>query len=97
MPEIESAEETNYSMSHPARLVEPLERCMEARLRPGRSGWSSAVHLQLDLEQTFGVRAPIGAIVKALQELGRRRSVRLLLDDCGTLWYRIRPDEPPSP
>ncbi len=88
-------EETVYSLNHPARLVDPLERCMLDRLRPGRSGWSSATHLGHDLERLFGVRAPVPAIERALRELGRHRRIQLLLDDAGTLWYRIRPEGSP--
>ena len=88
-------EETVYSLNHPARLLEPLERCMEARLAPGRSGWSSAGHLASDLTRLFGVRAPVQAIERALREIGRYRRVQLLLDDAGTLWYRIRPEGAP--
>ncbi len=62
------------------------------RLRPGRSGWSAAVHLGHDLERFFGVRAPISSIERALRELGKYRRIQLRLDDAGTLWYRIRPD-----
>jgi len=97
VPDAGSTGETARSLNHPARLVEPLERCMQARLAPGRSGWSSAAHLQLDLERALGVRAPIAAVVRALRELGRRRNVRLLLDDAGTLWYRVRPDDAQAP
>ena len=89
------AEETVYSLNHPARLVDPLEKCMLDRLRPGRSGWSSSTHLGHDLERLFGVRAPVPAIERALRELGRHRRIQLLLDDAGTLWYRIRPDSTP--
>lgn len=95
MHEITGAEETTYSLNQPARLLDPLEKCMLGRLEPGRSGWSSSTHLGHDLERLFGVRAPIASIERALRELGRRRRIQLLLDDAGTLWYRIRPDSAP--
>lgn len=65
---------------------------MAARIRPGRSGWSSSVHLCSDLERHFGVRAPLPAIERALREIGKRKRVQLRLDDDGVLWYRLRPD-----
>ena len=93
MHQIPGGDETVYSLNQPARLIDPLEQCMRDRLEPGRTGWSSATHLGHDLERLFGVRAPVAAIERALRELGRHRRIQLLLDDAGTLWYRIRPEE----
>lgn len=84
--------ETAYSLHQAGRLIDALEQCMLDRLRPGRSGWSAAVHLGRDLERFFGVRAPVSAIERALRELGKHRRIQLRLDDAGTLWYRIRPN-----
>lgn len=81
--------ETVVSLSQPGRLIGVLESCMAARLRPDRSGWSAAHHLGWDLERHFGVRAPAGAIDRALRVLSRRRRVRLKVDEQGVLWYRL--------
>ena len=63
---------------------------MADRLRPGRSGWSAAVHLARDLERFFGVRAPVPVIERALREMGKRKRVQLKVDDAGIVWYRLR-------
>jgi hypothetical protein len=86
-------EETAYTLSRPGRLMADLERCMAARLRPGRSGWSAAGHLSRDLERFFGVRAPVPSIEVALRALARRGRVRLRSDDAGRVWYRLVPDD----
>lgn len=82
--------ETVVSLNQAGRLIAVLEACMAARLRPDRSGWSAAHHLGWDLERHFGVRAPEGAIDRALRTLSRRRRVRLKIDEDGVLWYRLR-------
>lgn len=82
--------ENAYTLGLTGRLLDPLEQCLLHRLAPGRSGWSSATHLGHDLQRLFGVRPPVTAIERAMHELGKRRRIQLLLDDAGTLWYRIR-------
>jgi hypothetical protein len=84
------AGENGYTLSQPGRLIEVLEQCMAARLTPQRSGWSTAAHLGRDLERHFGVRAPVGAIERAMRTLVKRRVVRLTADDTGVVWYRLR-------
>ena len=73
-------------------LVDHLKRCMLDRLAVGRSGWSSAEHLSQDVERMFGVCPPVSAVELALWEIGKRQRVQVLLDDAGTVWYRIRID-----
>jgi hypothetical protein len=85
-----SVEETGYTLSQAGRLIDVLEQCLAARLTPRRSGWSTATHLGWDLERHFGVRAPIGAIERAMRTLVKRRVVRLSADDAGLVWYRLR-------
>ena len=91
MPEGTGPTETAYTLHQAWRLLDALEQCMLDRLRPGRSGWSAAVHLGHDLERFFGVRAPVSAIERALGELGKYRGARLRLDGTGALGSRIRP------
>lgn len=91
-------EETAYSLNQPGRILGDLDRCMAARLDPGphgRSGWSAAHHLALDLERYYGIRAPIAVIERALREMCKRRRAQMMLDDAGTLWYRLVVDSEP--
>ncbi len=81
--------ESTYTLNQAGRLVGVLERCMEDRIRPDRSGWSAAMHLGWDLERHFGVKAPLPAIERALRILGRRKRVQLKVDEENTLWYRL--------
>ena len=85
-----SVDENGYTLSQAGRLIEVLEECMAARLTPQRSGWSTATHLGWDLERHFGVKAPVGAIERAMKALVKRRVVRLTADDTGVVWYRLR-------
>ena len=65
---------------------------MAARLDPGvhgRSGWSAAVHLAADIERHFGVRAPQAVLERALLDMCKHRRVQMMLDDAGTVWYRL--------
>jgi hypothetical protein len=80
--------ETMVTLSQPGRVIDVLTRCIEGRAEPGRSGWSAAGHLALDLERHFGVRATAASIDHALRVLQRRRAVRLRVDDDGRVWYR---------
>jgi hypothetical protein len=69
-----------------------LEERMAARLAPGphrRSGWSSAPHLVGDLERHCGVRAPIALVERALRDMCKHRRAQMMLDDAGTVWYRL--------
>jgi hypothetical protein len=36
------------------------------------------------------VKAPVGAIERAMKALVKRRVVRLTSDDSGLVWYRLR-------
>lgn len=82
--------ETAVTLQHPGRLLDVLEQAMADRLRPGRSGWSASVHLGHDLERFFGIRAPIDVIERALQQLSKNKRIQRMVDDTGTLWYRLR-------
>lgn len=82
--------ETTYTLQQPGRLIDALESCMADRLRPGRSGWSAAVHLGRDLERFYGVRAPAPVIERALRDLCKHRRVQRKVDEAGVLWYRLR-------
>lgn len=91
-------EETAYSLNQPGRILADLDRCMAARLVPGphgRSGWSAAHHLGLDLERYYGIRAPLPVIERALREMCKRHRAQMMLDDAGTLWYRLVVDSEP--
>jgi len=92
LPDPSRGTETAYTLQQPGRLLDVLEAAMADRLRPGRSGWSAAVHLGHDLERHFGVRAPVPVIERALQQLGKHKRIQRMVDDTGTLWYRLRPD-----
>lgn len=92
LPPEHRTEETAYSLNQPGRILHVLERCMADRLEPGphaRSGWSSAIHLGNDLERFFGIRASIPVIERALRDMCKRRRAQMMLDDSGTLWYRL--------
>jgi hypothetical protein len=82
--------ENGYTLSQPGRLIDVLELCLEARLTPRRSGWSTAKHLGWDLERHFGVRAPLPSIERGLRVLVKRRRARITADDTGLVWYRLR-------
>ena len=89
--EDDSTHDTAYLVGT-GNLIDHLKRCMLDRLAVGRSGWSSAEHLRQDVERMFGVRAPVPAVELGLWEIGKRQRVQVLLDDAGTVWYRIRID-----
>lgn len=90
MPDSFVSTETAYTLQQPGRLLDVLEAAMADRLRPGRSGWSATVHLSHDLERYFGIRASIQVIERALQQLSKHKRIQRMLDDTGTLWYRLR-------
>ena len=91
LPDTPKSAETTYSLQQPGRLVDVLEEAMADRLRPGRSGWSAIVHLGHDLERFFGIRAPVQAIERALQQMAKEKRIRRMVDDTGTIWYRLSP------
>ena len=93
MTEASQGAQTSYTLSQPGRLLEVLELCLADRLRADRSGWSAPASLGRDLERHFGVHAPVTTIERALRVLAKRKRVRLMVDDTGTLWYRLRDDE----
>lgn len=90
LPDSAKTTETAYSLQHPGRLLDPLEAAIAGRLRAGRSGWSTAVHLGNDLERFFGIRAPAQSIERALQQLAKEKRIRRMVDDAGTIWARGR-------
>lgn len=91
LPETTKTGETVFTLQQPGRLVDVLEAAMADRIRPGRSGWSASVHLGHDLERFFGVRAEIQVIERALQQMSKHKRIQRMVDDTGTLWYRLRP------
>lgn len=98
VPHAPHTEETAYSLTQPGRILADLDRCMAARLEPGlhgRSGWSAARHLGLDLQRYYGIRAPVAVIERALREMCKHRRAQMMLDDEGTLWYRLVVDSEP--
>ena len=92
LPRESKSTETAYTLHQPGRLLDSLVAAMADRLRPGRSGWSASVHLGHDLERFFGIRAPIQSIERALQQLAKDKRIQRMVDDSGTLWYKLRRD-----
>lgn len=78
-------------LDDPAAILGPLEHCMLHCLRASPTGWSSTAHLATDLQRFFGLEVTARAIGRAVRELGATRSIHIVVDDTGTVWYRIRP------
>lgn len=76
----------------PGAIVDPLEQCMLHCLRASPTGWSSTTDLIRDLEAFFGITVTVRAVGRAIRELGRSRSIHVVVDDARVVWYRIRPD-----
>ena len=76
------------TLSDPGRILDVVERCIAARVGPGRCGWSAAAHLGRDLERHYAMRVPTAALERALRQLAARRRIRRHCDSQGVVWYR---------